>query len=130
MTNDLISREALKKEFCKDIMGGLNWERIIDNAPTVEPTFGLFRAMLCETCQAYATNRAIAKLADEYTKPNAAQDNKTFSREELEAWLYAIAINNLDGLERDKIFADDCKEIIDRLDGFERFVKDRREGKI
>jgi hypothetical protein len=54
----------------------------------------------------------------------------TFSREELKAWLYAIAINNLDGLERDKIFADDCKEIIDRLDGFERFVKDRREGKI
>ena len=37
MNNDLISREALKKEFCKDIMGGLNWERIIDNAPTVEP---------------------------------------------------------------------------------------------
>lgn len=54
----------------------------------------------------------------------------TFTREELKAWLYAIAINNLDGLERDKIFADDCKEIIDRLDGFERFVKDRREGKI
>ena len=58
------------------------------------------------------------------------QDNKTFTREELKAWLYAIAINNLDGLERDKVFADDCKEIIDRLDGFERFVKDRREGKI
>jgi len=37
MNNDLISREALKKEFCKDIMGGLNWERIIDNAPTIEP---------------------------------------------------------------------------------------------
>jgi hypothetical protein len=37
MNNDLISREALKKEFCKDIMGGLNWERIIDNAPTINP---------------------------------------------------------------------------------------------
>ena len=36
MNNDLISREALKKEFCKDIMGGLNWERIIDKAPTFE----------------------------------------------------------------------------------------------
>lgn len=32
----LIDANALKKEFCKDIMGGLNWERIIDNAPTVE----------------------------------------------------------------------------------------------
>lgn len=31
-----IDADALKKEFCKDIMGGLNWERIIDNAPTVE----------------------------------------------------------------------------------------------
>ena len=60
----------------------------------------------------------------------ALQDNKTFTREELEAWLYANAINNLDGQERDKIFADDCKIVIDRLDGFERFVKDRREGKI
>ena len=34
----LIDADALKKEFCKDIMGGLNWERIIDNAPTVEIT--------------------------------------------------------------------------------------------
>lgn len=136
MTNDLISREALKKTiFSKsdgmedlwDTAGILN---IINNAPTVEPTFGLFRAMLCETCQAYATNRAIAKLADEYTKSNAAQDNKTFSREELEAWLYAIAANNLDGVARDRVLASDCEEIIGRLDGFERFVKDRREGKI
>lgn len=31
-----IDADALKKEFCKDIMGGLNWERIIDNAPTIE----------------------------------------------------------------------------------------------
>lgn len=37
---DIISREALKKDFCKDVMGGLNWERIINNAPTVEPKQG------------------------------------------------------------------------------------------
>lgn len=60
----------------------------------------------------------------------AAQDNKTFTREELEAWLYAIAANNLDGVARDRVLASDCEEIIGRLDGFERFVKDRREGKI
>ncbi len=30
-----IDADELKKEFCKDIMGGLNWERIIDNAPTI-----------------------------------------------------------------------------------------------
>lgn len=138
MTNDLISREALKEVF-NGYHSGIGPQpkftlgaclQLIDNAPTVEPTFGLFRAMLCETCQAYATNRAIVKLADEYTKPNAAQDNKTFSREELEAWLYAIAANNLDGVARDRVLASDCEEIIGRLDGFERFVKDRREGKI
>lgn len=54
----------------------------------------------------------------------------TFTREELEAWLYAIAANNLDGVSRDRVLASDCEEIIGRLDGFERFVKDRREGKI
>ena len=54
----------------------------------------------------------------------------TFTRDELEAWLYANAANNLDGNTRDQLFADDCAEIIKRLDGFERFVKDRREGKI
>ena len=37
--------------------------QIIDNAPTVEPTFGMFRAMLCETCQSYASNMAVVKLA-------------------------------------------------------------------
>ena len=36
-----IDADALKKEFCKDIMGGLNWERIIDNAPTVIPSLNL-----------------------------------------------------------------------------------------
>ncbi len=78
MNNDLISREALKKAFteeccgccdnCSHCMTGYKCE-LIDNAPTVEPTFGLFRAMLCETCQSYATNKAIAKLADEHTRP-------------------------------------------------------------
>lgn len=72
MDNDLISREALK-EATKSFVDcdGFNpiWQ-IIDNAPTVEPSFGLFRSMFCETCQAYATNRAIAKLADEYTRPH------------------------------------------------------------
>ena len=39
-TGDLISRSALKAEFHKDIMGGLNWKSIIDNAPAAE-TFTL-----------------------------------------------------------------------------------------
>ena len=76
----LIDAEELKKDlicfYPEGVPSGLDSETMfkqilhdIDNAPTVEPTFGLFRTMLCETCQAYATNRAIAKLADEYTKP-------------------------------------------------------------
>ena len=85
-----IDAEALKKEFCNDIMGGLNWERIIDNAPTIE----------------------------------------AFTREELENWLYTICYNNIDGNEEDMAFAKHTEEIIRRLDGFERYVKDKREGKI
>ena len=55
---------------------------------------------------------------------------ETFTRAELESWLYQIAMNNLDGVERDKVFSDDCIELINRLDGFERYTKDKREGKI
>ena len=86
----LIDADELKKEFCEDIMGGLNWERIIDNAPTIE----------------------------------------AFTREELENWLYTICYNNIDGNEEDMAFAKHTEEIIRRLDGFERYVKDKREGKI
>ncbi len=103
MNNDLISRQSLKNDI----------ERAFDAADLTdyEPS-----AAICEIYD---------KCIDE--EPTAAV---TFTREELEAWLYANAINNLDGQARNKIFADDCKIIIDRLDGFERFVKDRREGKI
>lgn len=38
----LVNADALKEEFCKDIMGGLNWERIVDNAPTVENTINVY----------------------------------------------------------------------------------------
>lgn len=55
---------------------------------------------------------------------------ETFTRKDLESWLYQIAMNNLDGVERDKVFSDDCIELINRLDGFERYTKDKREGKI
>ena len=48
-----------------------------------------------------------------------------FTREELEAWLWQIALNNTDNS-----LGDNCEEIIKRLDGFERFCKDRREGKV
>ena len=41
-----IDADALKKEFCKDIMGGLNWERIIDNAPTIEERKGQWNEIL------------------------------------------------------------------------------------
>lgn len=46
----LIDADALKEEFRKDIMGGLNWERIIDNAPTVEP-FEKVGAICNENCE-------------------------------------------------------------------------------
>ncbi len=55
---------------------------------------------------------------------------EAFTREELETWLYTIAFNNIDGNEEDMKFAKHTEEIIRRLDGFERYVKDKREGKI
>ena len=74
----MISREALKKDIQTEWLTTETKQtffKIIDNAPTVTPTFGLFRALLCEDCQAYATNRAIARLVDEDTKPKAANRN-------------------------------------------------------
>lgn len=68
----LIDADALKYKNLAEVNGRLTYvltAEEIDNAPTVEPTFGLFRSLFCETCQAYATNKAIAKLADEYTRP-------------------------------------------------------------
>ena len=47
----------------------------------------------------------------------------SFTRKELESWFYEIAMNNI-GNELEK----SCVEIISRLDGFERFVVDKRVG--
>ena len=60
MNNDLISREALKKVLHNFFDGKIIDEPAyilrdvfcyIDNAPTVEPTFGLFKEMLCTECE-------------------------------------------------------------------------------
>lgn len=61
---------------------------------------------------------------------NDAPTVEAFTREELENWLYTICYNNIDGNEEDMAFAKHTEEIIRRLDGFERYVKDKREGKI
>lgn len=47
--------------------------------------------------------------------------NDYFTRDELKAWLYEIAFNNCNNS-----LGDSCEEIISRLDGFERFVEDKR----
>ena len=44
-----------------------------------------------------------------------------FTREELEAWLLEIALNN-----HHTHFGNAAEEIANRLDGFEQFVEDRR----
>ena len=60
MNNDLISRDALKKALTNahinmaltfDISSFNYVMNTIDNAPTVEPTFGLFKEMLCAECE-------------------------------------------------------------------------------
>ncbi len=75
-------------------------------------------------CKSMCSINVVTKAIDE------APTVEAFTRAELESWLYQIAMNNLDGVERDKVFSDDCIEIITRLDGFERYTKDKREGKI
>ena len=54
------------------------------------------------------------------------EEHGYFKRSELESWLYEIAFNNIDGSKTDRKFAEACEEIIKRLDGFERYVKDKR----
>ena len=51
---------------------------------------------------------------------------KAFTRSELESWLYEIYNNNIDGSHLDRTFAEDVEEIISRLDGFEKYVEDKR----
>ena len=55
------------------------------------------------------------------TKPELS-----FTRSELEGWLYEIYNNNIDGSLIDRDFAEDVEEIINRLDGFEKYVEDKR----
>ena len=50
LVNELNEAQVEFDEYYK----GLGKAKVIaDNAPTVEPTFGLFKEMLCGTCQAY-----------------------------------------------------------------------------
>lgn len=49
------------------------------------------------------------------------KDEGVFTRKELESWLYEIAFNNCNNN-----LGNACEEIISRLDGFERFIEDRR----
>ena len=52
---------------------------------------------------------------------------KSFTRLELEGWLREIYYNNIDGSHIDRTFAEGVEEIISRLDGFEKYVEDKRE---
>ena len=56
MNNDLISRDALKREACIKFYTTPYYKHIldlIDHAPTVKYPFDKFRTMLCGTCQAH-----------------------------------------------------------------------------
>lgn len=130
--SDLISREALKETIinicghCSNIIreykdgvpdGNCAIQHImnmIDNAPTVEPEIILARV-----------NGKYASMIASFEEAIA----NGFTRDELQSWLYEIVMNNMDGSEKDKVFADCVVEIIDRLEGFERYVEEkRREG--
>lgn len=61
------------------------------------------------------------RMEKEYYKQMKRQMQFQFTRAELESWLYEIAFNNFGNS-----LGDACEEIISRLDGFERFVIDKR----
>ena len=54
----LIDADALQQEFIK-ASGKRNL--LVDTAPTVEPTFGLFKEMLCSECEKRPTENTKTK---------------------------------------------------------------------
>ena len=76
--------------------------------------------VLKETMMQIANNSSMKKyIIDTYI--DTAQTAECFTLEELESWLWSIALNN-----SDNSFGDSVESLIDRLDGFKNFVNDSR----
>ena len=73
-------------------------------------------------CNNNYNNRQYLRHSMDYCSRGAENENLTFTREELVKWLWKIVHNN-----SDNDFGKWCEELIDRLDGFERFVVETRE---
>ena len=114
MNNDLISRDALRKAIEPLIEDGRIYDILsyIDNAPAIELTESDIQEILRPRCMSVVTNEYLIAL---HRGPGK------FTLGELRAWLYENAYNNI-GTQYEK----DVVEIINRLDGFARFCKDRR----
>lgn len=93
----------------------------IDNAPTAEPPRQYVIKAKTETDieKLKAVFKGLATTPQFEVVPLTPEGY--FTIEELRSWLYQIAINNTPS-----DFEKDVVEIIQRLDGFERFVKERR----
>lgn len=117
----LIDADALKEAiFSKsdsmedlwDTAGVLN---LINNNPTVDLDESIIQEVLNKRCMTAVANEYLVAL-------HGKRPQGDFTRKELVSWLWTIAINNTENeLGRS------CKEIIHRLDGFERYVSDIRE---
>lgn len=110
----LIDADALKEEFAKheDRKGYLicDWEEFIDNAPTVDT--------YTEDDVQYAIKEG-HQVGYEMAKAKFERPQGEFTIDELKKWLYEIAYNNTNN-----DFGKYCVEIVDRLNGFKRFVAD------
>lgn len=62
MANDFIRREALKEAFRNDVMGGLNWESIINKAPAAEFDEDTIQQFLKKRCMSVVTNEYLIQL--------------------------------------------------------------------
>lgn len=92
------------------------FEKIIDNAPTIELDEVTIQKILRPRCMSVVTDEF---LIDAIAHKRVPDDS--FTIEELSAWLREVMINN-----SDNSLGDACIDIHDRLDGFVRFCKDRR----
>lgn len=95
---------------------------VIENAPTVEPRQYIIKAKhQTDIEKLKAVSGLIATPQEIEIVPLTPEGN--FTIDELRAWLYEIAFNNIPSE-----FEKHVVEIIQRLDGFERFCRDRRGG--
>lgn len=107
-----IAIKALEQEPCEDVINRLKAKELFEEKCVND----------CGCCWAY-TPEGGCGLLDELPSVTPTRTKGNFTRQELEDWLYSICLNNF-GTD----FGKHVEEIINRLDGFEKYIEDMRGG--